>query len=93
MPCQARCRCLVSALKDAGGDCNKPLSYNRSFGAAALNPRRNVVLTGRPPPRWVLPRLPRVGGHKALERRGKKAFLAQAAAAQHGGGDGEAASS
>lgn len=48
---------------------------------------------GRPPPRWLLPWLPRVGGHKALARRGKKAFLAQAGAAWHGGGDGEAASS
>ena len=53
-----------------------------------MNPRRNVVLVV-----WLLAQLPRVGGHKALERHGKKAFLAQAGAAWHGGGDGEAASS
>lgn len=41
----------------------------------------------------LLPRLPRVGGHKAQEWRGKEAFLAQAGAAWHGGGDGGAASS
>lgn len=81
VPRQAQCRCLASALVT-----NPSLVTVSSV--PVLNPRRNVVLIG-----WLLSQLPRVGGHKALERCGKKAFLAQAGAAWHSGGDGEAASS
>lgn len=78
---------LGSALKDGG--CNKPLSCDHRSSATVFNPRRNVVLMGRSPPRWLLLWLPHGDTHQALVQCGDKSFPAP----RHGSGEGKAASS